>query len=89
MDYETGNWPDNFNNFSEEQLRKMKNEFGKKCKNYYIDKKSKRLFQIRKIQSIFEGKAYLINSLIFLADEANNIINLFHIELNHIGINLL
>lgn len=35
------------------------------------------------------GKTYLINSLILLADEANKIITFFHIELNHIGINLL
>ena len=38
MDYETANLPDNFNNFSGEQLRKKKNRFRKKCKNYYIKK---------------------------------------------------
>ena len=36
---------------------------------------------------IFDGKSYIIKALIILEDEIDNLINYFHIELDHIEIN--
>lgn len=67
----------------------MKTIFRKKCKKYFIEEKSKRLYQYRYLKSLFNSKQYLIKSLILLKDEIEKIIILFHCKLGHIGLNRL
>ncbi len=68
--------------------KQKKCDFRKSSKKFYIDI-NKRLYQTRTIISLFEGQQYIINSLILLEIEIEPIVNLFHIKLGHLGINVL
>lgn len=48
-----------------------------------------RVYESRKKNCLYDGKTYIFNTLILLEEEALDIINLFHRDLSHIGINLL
>ena len=67
----------------------MKTVFRKKCKNFFIEEKSKRLYQYRYLNSLFDSKQFSIKSLILLQDKIEKIINLFLCKLDYIGLNRL
>lgn len=82
-------WPDAITNIQSKNKKKQKKcDFRKSSKKFYIDI-NKRLYQTRTIISLFEGQQYIINSLILLEIEIEPIVNLFHIKLGHLGINVL
>ena len=48
-----------------------------------------KLYQIRKINNYFDGRLMIIKSLIILNSEINEILEIFHSSLCHIGIHRL
>ncbi len=83
-------WPKRLKNIKDKTLLKnKKNDFRKSCKKFIINKENRRLYEYRKFIYLFNGKVYIIKSLILLEDEVNKIINLVHNKFLHIGVRML
>ena len=80
-------WPKEFKGITDKiKLKNSKCNFRKKCKPYFLGK-NKRLYKQRTLNNPFDGKTYLLSSLILF--EAVSIIKYFHDTLMHIGIRTL
>ena len=83
------NWPLDFNTIKDKsKLKSKKSQFRKTCKKFIIGENS-RLYQFRTLNSLFDGKTYILKYLILFNKEAEQIINFFHVKLGHMGINVL
>ena len=78
-------WPKEFKGIDDKiKLKNKKGNFWEKCKTYFIAKNN-RLYKQRTINNPFNGKTYLLSSLILFEEEAIYIIKYFHTILMHIG----
>lgn len=68
--------------------KNKKTDYKRSIKTNFLNE-DKRLYQYRKIISVFDNKIYIIKSMILLEDEITKIIKIFHQNLEHIGINRL
>ena len=57
-------------------IKSFKISFKGKCNKFFIGE-NKRLYEIRKINTQFDKKSYIINSLILTEEEAVKILKLF------------